>query len=215
MNKAVIFDLDGTLVDSLPDIVYYINYTLKHFGFPERSDKEIMQFIGNGAKKLMERSLPNALPDDKFNEILNYYNDVYTKSNSPRTKLFDGIKEVLLKLKETGYKIAILSNKPQETVDEVYKRYFKGIPFDMVVGQSETVKCKPDKTATINILSKLDVLPKNAYFVGDGEADFQTSVNSNVLPISVLWGYRSKEQLSNYGAKTFALIPNDLLTLIK
>ena len=214
MNKAIIFDLDGTLLDTLPDIHFYVNQMLEEYGYNKRSEKEVMQFIGCGSKNLIKLSLPEGLTDEEITVRHERYNKIYTDSNSPRTKLFDGIKEVVKTLKERGYKLAILTNKPQETTDTVYERYMKDMGFDMVVGQSGKVKVKPDPTAAKEILKTLDVLPENCYFIGDGETDVVTSINLGSNGIAVLWGYRSKEQLSEAGAKVFASTPKDLLFLI-
>ncbi len=213
MNKAVIFDLDGTLIDSLPDILEQVNITLKEFKAPLRTAEEIRQFIGNGARNLIKQSFGDISEDD-LDERLAFYNERYTNSGSPKTKLFEGVEELLLSLKERGYKLAILTNKPQRTTDEVYSKYLSFANFDMVVGQSSSVKCKPDKTATLNILEKLNVKKEDAFFIGDGETDVLTSINAGIKNISVLWGYRDKNQLLNVGATTFVLHPKDILNLI-
>lgn len=214
MNKAVIFDLDGTLLHTLPDIFDHVNITLKHFGYPERTEKEVMAFIGCGARNLIKCSLPEGLSEERVSECHDYYNKAYTGSNSPKTKLFDGIKEVVKNLKERGYKVAILTNKPQETTDNVHQRYMSDMGFDKVVGQSKSVKVKPDPTAAQAILKEFGVEPNNCYFVGDGETDVLTSLNLKSKGIAVLWGYRSKEQLKEAGATVFANEPKDLISLI-
>ncbi len=214
MQKAVIFDLDGTLLDTVPDIKDNINIMLKKFGLPLRTKKEICSFVGHGARNLVEQSIGKNSDKVCLDDALSYYNKIYTESNSPKTKLFDGIDEVLKTLKARGYKILILTNKPQETTDIVYEKYLKQYNFDKVVGQRNGIKIKPDKTATLNILKELGVLPENTYFVGDGETDVQTSVNAKTIGIAVLWGYRDKQVLSSFGAKTFADKPLDLLKLI-
>lgn len=214
MNKAVIFDLDGTLLHTLPDIHYYVNQMLEHYSYPLRTESEVMQFIGCGSRNLIKLSLPEGLSDERVTECHNYYNKIYTDSGSPKTCVFDGIKEVVQTLKKRGYRLAILTNKPQETTDTVLDRYMSDFGFDMVVGQSEKVKVKPDPTTAKNILKEFDVLPKDCYFVGDGETDVQTSINLGSNGIAVLWGYRSKAQLTVAGAKTFAVNPKDLLDLI-
>ena len=117
-------------------------------------------------------------------------------------------------LKKDGYKLAIVTNKPQKTTDPIYNKFFSKYEFDFVVGQSDNVKCKPDKTTTLNILKQLNVDCKNAYFVGDGETDVQTALNCEILPISVLYGYRNKEQLSIAGAKIFAQSPIEVYDII-
>ena len=214
MSKGVIFDLDGTLLYTLGDISYYLNKALEKFGFPTHTEEEIKQFIGNGAKKLVLRSLPMGVEEEVFNKVFKEYNDAYTSSSSPRTKLYDGIEEVIYTLKERGYKLAILTNKPQETTDVIVKKYFKTNTFDVVFGQRDGIKIKPDKTATLKILSLFDCDPQDVYFVGDGETDVQTAINSNTKGISVLWGFRSFSQLAQEGAKTFVSSPKELLSII-
>ena len=215
MNKAVIFDLDGTLLHTLPDILENINYMLSHYGYPLLDEQTIKGYIGTGARNLVKYSVNVSLTETELDDRLAYYNTFYTASPSLKTKIFDGIAEVLTALKNKGYKLAILTNKPQETTDTVYKNHLSKFGFDKVVGQSGKVKCKPDKTATLSILNELDVLPENAYFVGDGETDVETSINAGTKGIAVLWGYRSKEQLKKAGATVFANTPADLLNLIK
>ena len=215
MNKVAIFDLDGTIIDSLPDIIISVNATMRKFGHKERSYDEIRKFIGNGARLLIERCLGEKFDEDKFLERLDYYNDTYTNSGSPNTKVFDGMKEVLLELKNRGYYIGVITNKPQMTVDNIMQTYFKGIEFDALIGQSEGVKIKPDPKTTFSILEKFNIENENAYFIGDGETDYQTSVNANINGISVLWGYRTKEELQGAGAKTFVEKPSELLDILK
>lgn len=215
MNKAVIFDLDGTLLDTLTDIADHVNIALKKFGYPEREHAEIRLFIGNGARKLIERSLPDGVDTDTLQKCLDYYNEIYTNSGSPKTALFPQIKEMLLEIKKRGYKIGILTNKPQMTTEDVYETYLKEFNFDKVVGQSANVKCKPDKDAVLWILNDLDVLPENSYFVGDGETDAMLAINANMHGISALWGYRDKAVLESYGATFFAKTPLEVLDFIK
>ncbi|MBE5749842.1 MAG: HAD family hydrolase [Clostridiales bacterium] len=214
MNKAVIFDLDGTLLDTLGDIADNINLMLAKFGYPKRSEKEIMQFIGCGSRNLAKLSIPVSVTEEELNERHDYYNRIYTDSGSPKTHVFDGIKQVVKELKARGYKVAILTNKPQETTDNVYQNYMMDMGFDKVVGQRSGVKIKPDPTSALDILSEFSVEPKNAYFVGDGETDVLTAINGGMNGIAVLWGYRSKSQLENAGAKVFANTPLELLDII-
>ena len=214
MNKLVIFDLDGTLIDSLPDILEQMNLSLKHFNYPLCTENQIRQYIGNGARHLVKCSFGN-LTEQDLDQKLEYYNKIYTACGSPKTHVFEGMDKVMVKLKEMGYKLAILTNKPQITTDKVYEKYLSQFGFDMVVGQSNNVKCKPDKTATLNILKQLNVSQENVYFIGDGQTDIETAYNSNVKHIAVLWGYRDKEQLEKVGANTFAYTPSDILDIIK
>jgi len=214
MNKAVIFDLDGTILDTLPDIMDNLNLMLCHYGYPLVDIAKTRKYIGCGARSLVERAIGIELTSNELDERLAYYNKFYTESNSPKTKLFDGIREVILELKNRGFKLAILTNKPQETTNTVYREYLSDFGFDKVVGQSGKVKCKPDKTATLEILKELNVSAENTYFVGDGETDVKTALNSNTKSVAVLWGYRDKDELFEAGARVFAKTPQDLLSIL-
>ena len=141
-------------------------------------------------------------------------NRIYNASGSPKTKLFDGIAEVVKELKNRGYKIAVLSNKPQPSTDKVYEKYLKNLPFDMIVGENPKFKCKPDPAGALYILEKFGVAPENAYIVGDGETDVLTALNAKTNGIFALWGNRTKVQLKAVGGTVFAETPLDLLKLI-
>ena len=214
MNKAVIFDLDGTILYTLGDLAYYINQTLIKFGIAQKTEEEVKLIVGNGVRNLIKRCIEGSGKEHLFNEIFAYYNDIYTNSGSPRTKPYDGIKELLSELKKRGYKLAVLTNKPQISTDPIIEKYFEPNTFDLVVGQREGVEIKPDKQSTLNILSYFGCEPQNAYFVGDGETDVQTSINAGTNGVSVLWGYRTYSQLVQAGAKNFIKSPKELLSII-
>lgn len=214
MNKLIVFDLDGTLIDSVPDIKDCINDMLKKFGHKERQLSEIKQMIGHGARNLVKNAIGEDLTKDQLQARLDYYNDIYTNSGSPKTKLFDGIANVLNEFKARGFLLAVLTNKPQETTDDVYNTYLSEFGFDCVIGQRPEFKIKPDPDALLYLLEKLNVKKENAFFVGDGETDVQVGINAGVKSVAVLWGYRTKNQLESAGATIFANEPNDLLNLI-
>ena len=214
MAKAVVFDLDGTLIDSLPDIADNVNIALEKFGAPKRTIEEIRSFIGNGAKNLIEKSF-GGLTEEQLSERLSFYNKLYTASGSPKTHVFDGVGEVLVALKKRGYKIAILTNKPQITTNNVYETYLKQYDFDKVVGQKDGVKIKPDPTVLLEMLAEMGVEKSDAYFVGDGDADVQVALNAGVKSVSVLWGYRDKDYLEKLGAKIFVENTAQLLDILK
>ena len=213
-NKAVIFDLDGTLLDTLSDIKDSLNAMLVKFGFEIASDDEVKNYVGDGARNLVRRALKKEVEKEVLDECLAYYNEVYNGSGSPKTKVFDGVAEMIYSLKKRGYKLAILTNKPQDSTDKVYEKYLKQFEFDLVVGQSASVACKPDKTATLNILESFNTDASRAYFVGDGETDVMTSINAGTRGIAALWGNRTREQLASAGATVFAKTPADLEKLI-
>lgn len=213
-NKVLIFDLDGTLLDTLPDIAENINKMLSKYGYPERTYAEMRKFIGCGAKNLVKDSIGVPLTEAELEERLEFYNKIYTASSSPMTKLFDGVSDMLIELKKRGYKLAILTNKPQSTTDRVVKEHLSLFEFDAVVGQRQGVKIKPDKEAAVKIMNLLGCLPKNAYMIGDGETDALTAINAGINGISVLWGYRDKNELEAAGAKTFVSAPKELLEVL-
>ncbi len=214
-SKLAVFDLDGTIIDSLPDIIDCVNTALDKFGYAKREYNDIRKFIGNGARVLIEKSIGVELPEEKLLEVLNYYNDIYTNSGSPKTKVYEGMKEVLRTLIDKGYYIAVITNKPQMTTDNVMENYFKDIAFDEVIGQRQGVKRKPDPSSLLSIMERHNISKENAYFIGDGETDYLTSVNAGIKGISVLWGYRDRVDLENVGAKLFVNCPKELLSLLK
>ena len=215
MNKAVIFDLDGTLIDSLPDIAEHVNLTLEKFGEPKKEINFIRALTGHGAKNLISRSFDNKFDGKQLEERLDYYNRIYTDSGSPNTKVFDGVGEMLVELKKRGYKLGILTNKPQMTTDGIYQRLLSGYGFDVVVGSRPGMKIKPDPDMLLQMLKELDVEPENCYFVGDDKPDAQIAINAGVKGISELWGYRDKQFLIDAGATVFASTPAEILQLIK
>ena len=214
MNKLAVFDLDGTLIDSVPDIADSLNITLEKFGHLKRNEKEVAQIIGNGARNLIIRAIDQKLSEQEIDQRLKFYNKIYTDCGNPKTKLFDGVKEVLLTLKSKGFMIGLLTNKPQSATEKVYETYLKDIGFNVVVGQTEGGKIKPDPTALLDMLKTLDVKKENAFMVGDGETDVQVAINAGVNAVSVLYGYRNKSQLEKVGAKVFVETPLDLLKVI-
>ena len=215
MNKAVIFDLDGTILDTLKDIAENINLMLDHFGYKTLADREIMQYIGNGARNLVKRSIKVELAEKELDQKLEYYNRIYTAAPSEKTCVFDGLKDVFANLKARGYKLAVLTNKPQMTTDKICEKYLKNFGFDMIVGQRDGVPIKPNPTSALNILKEFGARPESSYFVGDGETDVMTAINAGINGVAVLWGYREKSQLEAVGATKFAQNPIDLLSIIK
>lgn len=214
MNKAVIFDLDGTLLDTIDDISDSINAMLNVFGYRTIDKERVRAIIGSGAKKLIADALPEKLSDEEFIIRLEEYNRIYNASGSPKTKLFSGIDKVLTELKNRGYKLAVLSNKPQPSTDKVYEKYLKQFDFDFIAGQSEKIKCKPDPSGALYILDKLGVKPENAYLVGDGETDVMAAINASITGVCALWGNRTKAQLQAVGGRVFAENPSDVLKII-
>lgn len=214
MKTTVIFDLDGTLTNTVQDICDNVNLAMRKFGFPDITPDEARRFVGSGAKALIERSLKGK-ETDNLDEIVDFYNASYNFCGSPKTFVYDGMKELLTKLKSEGYRLAVVSNKPQEGTDEVVEKFFgKGV-FDYAFGQRKGVKTKPDPQPIDITLAALGVDKKDAVYVGDSEVDVKTASASGLDGITVLWGYRDRDLLESVGATVFAKTADELYGLIK
>lgn len=216
MKKAVLFDMDGTLIDASRDILVYLNATLTKYGYAEITLPEARRFVGNGARKLVERAIKGKPCDETtLLKMVADYNNGYNFCDGSRTLVYDGMAELAARLKKEGYKIAVVSNKPQDGATEVVKRFFPTVGFDFVCGQREGMKTKPDRECVDFTLKELGVTTEEAIFVGDSDTDFMTMKNACVDGICVLWGYRSKEELTAIGATTFASTACELYEKIK
>ncbi len=213
MPKAVIFDLDGTLTDTSIDIFESLNKTLSYFGYDAITVEETKRFVGNGARKLVERAIKVKSLPENFDEILSFYNKTYNYCGSPKTCVYDGMTEVLTKLKDKGYKIAVVSNKPQQGVDEVCKKFFSEIKLDMQIGQTDGIKMKPFPDVIFYAIDKLGVKKEDVVLVGDSDVDYLTGKNAGVKTVSVLWGFRKRAELEKLGANIFCDSPEKLLKL--
>lgn len=214
MKKAVLFDLDGTLTNTSVDICDNVNLTMRKFGYDEITLEEAKRFVGNGAVKLIERSLKGAKCDN-FAEVVKFYNDSYNFCGSPKTFVYEGMKDLLKKLKSEGYLLAVISNKPQDGTNEVCKTFFSDVEFDYLFGQREGVRVKPDRACVDITLKELGVMAEESVFVGDSDVDAMTAINAGVDGICVLWGYRPKALLEQVGAKVFAETATELYQKIK
>lgn len=214
MEKLVIFDLDGTILDTLSDLRNSVNYALTKKGLKEKTLDEIRNYVGNGIEMLMRRALPIDISEDDFLESFNIFKIHYEKNMQNETKPYPDILEVMCKIKDKGYKIAVVSNKFQYGVDELTKKFFSGL-VDLAVGTSATIKPKPDPSAVNYVFETFSIKdPKKVYFVGDSEVDIITARNSNTKIISVTWGFRSKEQLESLKPDYIIDRPMDLLEIL-
>lgn len=202
MNKrAVIFDLDGTLLDTLDDLANAVNYILCKYGFAERSREEIRGFLGNGARDLIKRSLPEGIDGELFEKYLAEYKEYYNAHSAVKTKPYDGVPALLESLKDKGILTAVVSNKPDDAVKELCRRYF-GELVNISVGDRADLKRKPDAEPVRYAMSSLGC--EKAVFVGDSEVDVLTAKNAGLPCISLTWGFRDKDFLEEHGAKIFA-----------
>lgn len=214
MKKLIIFDLDGTLLYTLDDIKESLNIVLKNNGYPTLSSEQVLQNVGYGAKELVRRSLNNP-SDEVLQKVFDEYVPLQEKSQNEFTKLYDGLDSVLISLKKQGYKLAIVSNKPDSVTQIVYQQLLKQYDFDFVTGNRPGVfNPKPDKTCVEYCLNALQIDKQDALYVGDSEVDVKTFINSNVDGIGVTWGYRPKQLLVDAGCVCFASNPKELLEKI-
>ena len=212
--KAAVFDLDGTLCDTLCDLADAVNTALSEHGFKERSLHEIQYAVGNGSVKLIERSLPEDSRDpETIEKIHKRYIELYGKNYLVKTSAYDGLPDVVTKLKKAGIRLAVVTNKPDYRAREIVERFYPDT-FDIISGVSEGVKPKPDPSLTLSILQRLNTDPKDAFFVGDSDVDIKTAKNAGMPCISVLWGFRSENELISSGGERFAKTPEALLKFI-
>lgn len=214
MEKLVIFDLDGTVLDTVEDIADCMNMAISELGYKPRTYPEYRKVIGNDAPNFV-RKLLGDMPYDKIMYIWNYYIPFVEKYGTNKTKVFDGIKEVCFALKERGCKIVAYTNKTPDELEPFIDKFLKDLNFDLIVGVGGTEDAKPSASGVEKVLKRFNVSAENAYIVGDGETDVLTAVNAGINGIAVLWGCRDKDFLESYGAKVFAKNPTQLLDLIK
>lgn len=210
--KAVIFDLDGTLLNTLDDLYLSVNHMLEKFGLPLRSKKEVRNFLGSGVKVLVDKSLPASF-DGNREECLSVFKEYYDKHESDHTAPYDGIKAVLMKLHEKGVKSAIVSNKYDAAVKRLKEDYF-GSLVDFAVGEGNGVRIKPAPDGVEKVLAELGVKKQESVYAGDSEVDFLTAKNAGMNFIAVSWGFRDRDRLIETGAETIIDKPDELLGAI-
>ena len=211
--KAVIFDMDGTILNTLEDLKNATNYSLRQFGMPERSLEEVRMFVGNGIRKLVERAVPAGTSEEKIAQVLDVFLEYYEIHSADNTSPYPGILELVEKLKKSGIKTAVSTNKADVPAQELGREYFNGI-FDLIVGQQDGLKVKPAPDSVNKILSILDIQKKDAIYIGDSDVDVQTAKNSGLDFIGVSWGFRGREFLEKNGAKNIVDNANEILDLV-
>lgn len=208
MTQAVFFDLDGTLLDTLPDIHTVLNETCAQFGYPALTLEQTKRYVGEGARRLIERALPAGAPN--ADACFEWFKTHYAESDNSQTKPYEGVPALLQELKRRGLKLAVVTNKPQGATEHTIGKFFPGL-FDFVGGDSGMFPCKPDPSLARYAALTLRASPAESAFVGDGEPDVLTAKNAGMRGISVLWGYRTREELSKVGAREFVSSAEELL----
>lgn len=211
MKKAVIFDLDGTLLNTLDDLADSTNYALSRFGYPTRTIEEVLQFVGNGVAKLIERAIPEGKNNPNFEKCLAIFKENYAQNMYNKTAPYNGIIEMLSNLKSKGIKIAVVSNKFDLAVKELCKKYFEGF-IDFAAGENEAqgIKKKPAPDTVISVLNEFNFAPEDAVYVGDSDVDIMTAKNSKMPCISVTWGFRDEKFLLENGATILINAPSEI-----
>lgn len=198
--KAVIFDMDGTLLNSIDDITDSVNYIMDQYGLKKWTVDEIKYKVGSGAAKLIERSVPEGRDNPKFQDILKDYEAYYFEHCNIKTGPYNNILPMLKALSEKGYKLAIVSNKSMDAVVELKDKYF-GEYVSVAVGVTDRLKRKPAPDECFEAMKLLGVEKEDCIYVGDSEVDYQTAVNTGIPCISCMWGFRTREDLIEAGAK--------------
>ena len=211
--KAIIFDLDGTLTDTLEDLFLSTNYALRYCGLPERRIDEIRHFVGNGVRKLIERAVPEGTERVLLERCFETFRAHYVIHCGDHTCLYPGIASLLTALHAKGYLMAVVSNKIQLSVTELALTVFHGV-IDVAVGEQSGIPRKPAPDMVQAALAGLGVTASEAIYVGDSEVDLLTAAKAGLPCISVLWGFRSRDFLLAHGATVLAESPKDILELV-
>ena len=213
MIKAVLFDLDGTLLDTLDDLAAAVNHALETCGYPTRTRDEVRRFIGNGVVKLMQRAMPADVAQAEFDRCFASFRSYYLSHMTDLTCVFPGILPLLQALRERGVQTAVVSNKLHAGVTGLCSDYFGNL-IDCAFGVQEESERKPNPLNVFRALEHLGVKQEHAVYVGDSEVDVQTATNAGLCCIGVTWGYRDKDTLLQAGADMLIDTPKQLLTLL-
>ncbi|MBR2044464.1 MAG: HAD family hydrolase [Clostridia bacterium] len=217
MIKAALFDLDGTLVNTLFDLAASVNYVLNKHGHPTHEVEAFKRFVGNGNEVMMRRALPIEKQGDREyvlklrEEFYEYYKEHCADLSLP----YDGIKELIATLKDEGIMMAVVTNKAQSMTDVLVPKLFTEGTFRVVVGQRDGVPTKPEPHMPFLAMTEMEVNPDECLFIGDSGVDMETAFNSGNISVGVLWGFRDREELLKSGARYIASNPNDIAELIR
>lgn len=212
MKKLYIFDLDGTLVNSIYDLADSMNAVLEHHGFPTHDTEKYKYFVGNGTLKLVERAVPESEKNEiKIKALHAEFSEEYNKRCIDKTKSYDGIENVIIELHKRGCLTAVASNKPDQFVKFIVDSVFENRLFDEIAGKKENVPTKPDPEIVFGIMGKLGSDNDNTIMIGDSNVDVETAHNAGIKCIGCSWGFRGREELASAGADFIADKPSEIL----
>lgn len=211
--KLAVFDMDGTILNTIDDLEASLNYVLKKSGYPERTHEEVLSFVGDGLRTLIERGVPTGTDSETIDKVLVEFKKYYAVHCTDRTRPYNGVIDLLKNLRGRGCLTAVVSNKADDAVRELCKKYFDGL-FDYAVGERSGISRKPAPDSVNEVLSKLDVSREEAVYIGDSEIDIKTAANSGMDAIIVEWGFREKDFLIEKGAKIIVSTANEIEKII-
>lgn len=215
MNQyaTYIFDLDGTLLNTLDDLAAATNYALRTNGLPQHSVDDVRRFVGNGVRMLMRRAVPDGEQNPRFDAAFAAFRQYYLAHSLDTTRPYDGVMTMLRSLKSRGCRLAVVSNKFCAATEELCRHFFDGL-IEVAIGENEAagIRKKPAPDTVFEAIRQLGVAPDGAVYVGDSEVDIQTARNAQLPCISVLWGFRDRDFLTANGATTFVAAPLDMVT---
>lgn len=210
MYKNYIFDLDGTLLNTLADLASSTNYALRQYGMPEHSVDDVRRFVGNGVGKLIERAIPEGLANPQYEDVLATFRKHYMLHSLDTTAPYPGIESLLHSLRSHGCNVAVVSNKFYNATVELCRHFFADT-VEVAIGERENIRRKPAPDTVFEAMRQLGVSGEDTVYVGDSDVDVATARNSGIPCISVLWGFRDRDFLIEHGATTFVNTPEDII----
>lgn len=214
MVKAIIFDLDGTLTDTIGDLAAAVNFVLNKNGYPTHDEDKYFYFVGTGSYNLVKKASPKEISEEKLQSMLGEFFSYYGEHYLDKTVPYDNVTQMLTALKQKGIKLAVCSNKIQNMTEKVVEKYFGGM-FTYVFGQNDKFPLKPDPACPLWIAEQLGAKPSEVMFVGDSGVDMKTGKNAGFTAVGVSWGFRTVEELRQNGADYIINNPLELLDIIK
>lgn len=211
--KLAIFDLDGTILDTLEDLADAMNYALGEHGYPGRTIEEVRRFVGNGIRKLIERAVPAGLAKEEIDRVHETFSAYYQQHCADKTRPYEGVLQLLERLRAAGCLTAVVSNKADAAVQPLCRRYYNGL-FDYAVGERTGIRRKPDPDSVQEVLRRLQVEAADAVYIGDSEVDIQTAKNAGLDSIIVTWGFRDRDYLESQGGRRFVDRPEEIEQII-